>query len=86
MSIPTYFKTMPFFGLSFLAFSITAQPVKGFGAPKNATIVVETKDNALVLQTDKINRLFINHFGKRLAQTRAVMFNYVTTNRYFYNS
>jgi alpha-galactosidase len=57
--------------LSFLlmlsAFSITAQSIKGFGAPKNATIVIETKDNALLLQTDKTNRLFINHFGKRLS-------------------
>jgi alpha-galactosidase len=34
-------------------------------APK--TIAVETKDNALVLQTDKDNRLNIVHFGQRLA-------------------
>jgi alpha-galactosidase len=43
--------------------------VKGFGAPKNAMIAIETKDNALFLQTDKTNRLFINYFGKRLSQT-----------------
>lgn len=41
---------------------------KGFGTPKNALIAVETKDYALVLQTDNSNRLFTNHFGKRLAQ------------------
>src|SRR3569623_313914 len=34
------------------------------------TIAVETKDNALVLQTDRDNRLNIVHFGKRLNNTQ----------------
>jgi alpha-galactosidase len=45
----------------------TKKPV-GFGAPKNALIVIETKDNALVLKSDNENRLLTNHFGKRLSQ------------------
>ena len=53
----------------FLATPIIAQNVKGFSAPKNAIITIETKDNALILQTDKTNRLLINHFGKRLSQS-----------------
>jgi alpha-galactosidase len=39
-------------------------------AQAQTTIAVETKDNALVLQTDKDNRLNIVHFGKRLNNTQ----------------
>src|SRR5438105_5030238 len=35
-------------------------------AQKQVTIPVETKDNALVLQTDADNRLSIIYFGKKL--------------------
>ena len=64
-----FLKTMACsFVLMLSVFSLSAQSVKGFGAPKNATIVIETNDNALLLQTDKTNRLFINYFGKRLSQ------------------
>ena len=35
-------------------------------AAQQQTIAVETKDNALVLQTDKDNRLGIIYFGKKL--------------------
>ena len=88
--MPIYSKAMMFIGLSFLTFSMNAQTVKGFGAPKNATIVVETKDNALVLQTDKTNRLFTNHFGKRLAQTSeyttiAAQYRFTNDNAGIYN-
>ncbi len=62
-------KTIVFLLLSLLFFTVKAQTVKGFGVPKNAVIAIETKDNALVLQTDKTNRLFTNYFGKRLTQT-----------------
>src|SRR5437764_3319644 len=50
-------------------------------APK--TIAVETKDNALVLQTDKANRLNIVHFGKRLnnAQEYATVIQQYNGNR-----
>jgi alpha-galactosidase len=60
---------LPLFFLLCYNALLNAQQVKGFGAPKNALISIETKDNALILQTDKTNRLFINHFGKRLSQT-----------------
>lgn len=37
---------------------------------QNAVVVpIETKNNALVLATDKVNRLCITHFGKRLKNT-----------------
>lgn len=36
-------------------------------AQKTVTIPIETKDNALVLQTDADNRLLAVHFGKKLA-------------------
>jgi alpha-galactosidase len=66
LSLPTTMASV--FILMLPVFSISAQTVKGFGTPKNATIAIETKDNALLLQTDKTNRLFINYFGKRLSQ------------------
>lgn len=34
------------------------------------TIPIETKDNAMALQTDKDNRLGIIHFGKKLLQKK----------------
>ncbi len=37
-------------------------------AQKAVTIAVETQSNALVLATDKDNRLCVTHFGKRLKQ------------------
>jgi alpha-galactosidase len=40
-----------------------------FYAQKAVVIPVETQNNALVLATDKDNRLCITHFGKRLKQT-----------------
>lgn len=43
--------------LVLIVFNATAQPV---------TISVETKDNALVLQTDKANHLWTIHFGKKM--------------------
>ena len=43
--------------LVLIVFNATAQPV---------TISVETKDNALVLQTDKANHLWNIHFGKKM--------------------
>ena len=39
-----------------------------FWAQKTVTIAIETQNNALVLATDKDNRLCITHFGKRLKQ------------------
>ena len=39
-----------------------------FWAQKTVTIAIETQTNALVLATDKDNRLCITHFGKRLKQ------------------
>ena len=39
-----------------------------FWAQKTITIAIETQNNALVLATDKDNRLCITHFGKRLKQ------------------
>ena len=38
-------------------------------AQKAVTIAIETQNNALVLATDKDNRLCTTHFGKRLKQT-----------------
>jgi alpha-galactosidase len=40
-----------------------------FYAQKAVVIPIETQNNALVLATDKNNRLCITHFGKRLKQT-----------------
>ena len=62
----------------------------GFGVPKNAIIAIETKDNALILQTDKTNRLFTQYFGKRLSQpteytTIAAQYRFTDDNAGIYN-
>ena len=67
-----------------------AKKAIGFGAPKNATIAIETKDNALILQTDKMNRLLTQYFGKRLAQsteypTIAAQYRFTDDNAGIYN-
>jgi len=38
-----------------------------FEAPKNITIAIQTKDNAIVLQTDNKNRLLMTYFGEKLS-------------------
>ena len=67
-----------------------AKKAIGFGAPKNATIAIETKDNALILQTDKTNRLLTQYFGKRLLQsteypTIAAQYRFTDDNAGIYN-
>lgn len=46
--------------LTLFQFNMKAQQV--------ITIPIETKDNSMVLQTNKDNRLGIIHFGKKLLQ------------------
>jgi alpha-galactosidase len=60
-------------------------------AQKIVTIPVTTKDNALVLQTDKDNRLWIIHFGKKLQDTAGYapaisQYNFSDANAGVYNS
>ena len=67
-----------------------AKKAIGFGAPKNAIIAIETKDNALILQTDKTNRLLTQYFGKRLSQpteytTIAAQYRFTDDNAGIYN-
>lgn len=55
------------------------------------TIPITTKDNAMVLQTDKDNRLWIVHFGQKLNDTAAyaatsTQYNFPSDNAGMYNS
>ena len=72
-----------------LAFVIIA--ASNLFAQKIITIPVTTKDNAMVLQTDKDNRLWIVHFGKKMMDTieytaAASQYNMTDANAGVYNS
>ncbi len=56
------------FELSAQSFDANATP-QNFGAPKNALIAVETRENAIVFKTNSTNRLFTVYFGKKLSNT-----------------
>ena len=58
-----------FLRLKTLLFCIVFLTPSVFFAQKAVVIPIETQNNALVLATDKDNRLCITHFGKRLKQT-----------------
>jgi len=44
--------------------------VKNYGSAKNATIAIQTSDNAIVFKTNNTNRLLSVYFGKKLADAR----------------
>ncbi len=54
---------------SSIAIIIAGMCMNTVGFAQQTTVTVETKQNALVLQTDKDNRLDIAYFGARLANT-----------------
>ena len=82
MKIKNYSKRIITSLFLLLTFAAYTQPV---------TISVETKDNALVLQTDKDNRLWIVHFGKKMmnkSEYAAIVLqsNFTDANAGIYNS
>jgi alpha-galactosidase len=56
-------------GLLPILFSLAVFTPYEIMAQKSVVIPIETKSNALVMATDKDNRLCITHFGKRLQQS-----------------
>jgi alpha-galactosidase len=56
-------------GLQKMMFCLIFLDPSVFYAQKAVVIPIETQNNALVLATDKDNRLCITHFGKRLKET-----------------